>query len=103
MKITKDSTQVVDVVTSIQILSQHKVAILKDNGWLWDDYDERYTNQANGCMMSAESMDKAFAKYISKIQSSGYTSVDIFKILYILLHEIRNGVVMWDGDDGDSW
>jgi hypothetical protein len=104
MQITKDSSKIVDLFSAVNMLTNHKRAILDSNGWYYSDYDERYTNQHNGCMMSHEQVNKVFNKYITKIQSSGYTSVDIFKIIYILLREIHNGVVTWDdGNDGDSW
>ena len=77
----------VDLFTAIDILSSHKHAILNDNGWVHDDYDDMYKHNS-GRMLSSERMNKIIDKYLTNLRECEMMEIDIFKVIHVLLTEL---------------
>jgi hypothetical protein len=87
MRIDQNSTHIVDIGSAVQMLSQHKYTILRDNGWVLDEYDDMFKN-GMGRMLPRERMDQILDKYINGINEWNCTEIDIFKVLHTLLTEL---------------
>lgn len=88
MKIGPNDSKIVDIFSAITMLENYKLTILRDNGWVLDEYDDMLKN--NGRMVARHDAEQIIDKYIKVLNEklTEHNEVDIFKIIYFILGDL---------------